>query len=329
MKNDDSPVLVIYPSVCRGRNYLQPLLAILILISVFFCVTPSVNAQLFSITQLIDRKCVKSELYDSLKQCELIRNPQRSMDDKFYELKVPTPKSLFNPDSFINKGDFVAVFKNSSLKSIDRVSGFWWRYLGTNDDIVLYVGLKKNGLKDTRDTWGADCTNLYVIAPKRDMLKRFKGVTLKETIPLKSDSILSFAIEFLYKHPELIQDNIWYGVKDTLISSNQIRNKIKEDCSVTVLSCDFTADGKEDFILKVKDEYSFGYHTFTMIFESGGMSPQFIKWSKFEQVIRDTSRYLLLLRGGQPETGMHGWTIYEGKGDGNLKDIFGEYSYSD
>jgi hypothetical protein len=254
-----------------------------------------------------------------------IWKPQHQGEDmrNWFKFQIPIPDTLFEHGFFIHKDYYVAIFENSQFQSIDRISGFWGRATGAN--LHLYIGLEKNGLKDA---WNNSYTKLYIISNSQSEFERFIGVNLKTTTQFKSDSIISAAAKFIYKRPKVII-KIWSGI-DTLSSFNRFKDRIENSFNIEVFVGDFTGDNRNDFILNAgrKKADKFLGDSFTMVFESGGVLPQFIKSSEFEQVIRSDDTYLLMLRYWTPDTGIWGWTIYEGKVNEKLKFIFSESDYS-
>lgn len=304
---------------------------LLILAFIYFWAITQANAQLFSIDQLVNSSHAETwntflgpKGYISYYYNNIWR-PQHQEDDlhEFSKFRVPMPESLFTPGFFINKGDFVAVFQNSILQSIDRISGFWGRSTIANSH--MYIGLENNGLKDA---WDVSYTGLYIIDTTLSDFEKFRGVNLKTGTPYEYDSILSCALTYLIEHRKLIHD-IWRNA-DTLISFDSLKQSIQDSFNITIFVADFTDDDIDDFILKTEQKASNVWrgNAFTFIFESGEISPPFIRWSEFEQIIRANDIYLLMLRAWKPYSGIWGWSIYEGRGDGILKHIFSEFDYS-
>ena len=306
----------------------------------FCCVSNRADAQLFSVDQLVNQSHAETwntylypKRYIGSYRRQWLKEPDQQSKDwgelanEFWQVQVPIPDSAFAQGFFIHTGQSVAIFSSSRLQGIDKMSGFWGRYTAANAH--LYIGLERNGLKDA---WDRSYADLYVIAESESLLEEFSGLDVRMASPSESDSITSLAVSFLFEHTQEFGEVFWsYITSDEEKKMPESLDGVKKliDCGfvVTVHRSDITADSVDDFILstEIKNHAAYPFTDFTMIFESAGKKPQFLRGSGFEQVIRTDDSYLLLVR--YVNEGW-GWILYEGKGDGNLKSIFSAMDYS-
>jgi hypothetical protein len=318
---------------------------VLLTVAVFaLCLVPTqVRAEFFSVDQLLNKSHARTwnaylhpKRYINSYYRQWLDRPENQSKDyaelvnEFWQVQVPIPDSALDQDLLIRRDQFVAIFSNSVLKETDRISGLWGRRSAANSHI--YIGLEKNGLEDA---WNNTYTHLYVIAESESLLAEFKGLDVRPVSEEKVDSLTAEAIAFLSKHEKKFRDTFWaYKRADETRQlpewPDSVRDLIRRGLTVTVCSCDFTADGVDDFILsaKEKDPEALPVVPFVMVFESGSEGLRFIGSSQFEQVICNTDSYFLLVRTGESGSGIWGWQLFEGKGDGNLKGILSEMGYS-
>lgn len=275
---------------------------------------------MFSIDQLVN-----SDYYVAV-SAELKRNWGKAYYEKIRNLiyfgantRTEIPDSAAEKIFKIKKGYYVAAFDSSKLEVTDKISNFYSESVDLPGALV-YFGLENNKKRHLLNV---------IVKTEREL----QSISDKVSFEKANESERKYAQEAICNYFALNRKDLFNQIVaakneiDTTASSQQIRQSIKDRFSFECFKIDLNRDSTGDYIVVGRDSKCRYHHSFTAVVFGRTQKVILKTHSEFKQAIKIKESYYLLYHGYKPDTGIHGYSLYEVDGD-ELKNIFSDYAYS-